>query len=1036
MCSAPAKTVRGFFVFSFRCILFVLLGSFSFAWTNTGGGDHGGASWAPANGATIGGNHTNIGTFTVGLGTTVYVTSGTPLKVYAHTITVSGTINGDYAGYEGGTGGSSGGGFRAYSYGGSGGVEGGGSGSGGSWGDCWRSCGAMYGAGGGGGGGYGGRGAPGGSSGGGRGGGDGGPLRGNAYSRTIEMGSGAGGGGGGGSCWNSGAGGGSYGGAGGCCSGGCTREGSCAGGPGGGNGGRGGGAVLLNASTVTISGTITLNGGGAAGGGCGNSASSSCEAGRGGGAGSGASGGGALAMGDSITFTGTIRAIGGPGGGRTGYVCDSARYREPGNAGGQGGGGRVKLFATSALSATGSVDVSGYESGTYKSCLGVCIEANSSCAGGYMYDGVCDNSAPAGTILVNNGAAYATASSVSLFMSCSDDVSGCSKASFSNDGVSYSTEEDYAASRVWSLSYGDGTKTVYAKLRDLAGNSVVVSDTILLDTTYPQLFSVGASLPSFSPDGNGVKDAVSILFSTDEEMDGAPYNATILVRQSGLPSVARTLIKDNVVNAGAHLEVWDGTGDNGLVMADGSYTYDITLVDRVGNRNSSSGNIRIDLTPPEFVQHGSGNSLVELGDLVAFSSTLLDVSGIDSVFVCNSSSNCMDGANMLCKMTNTTQYIDKFSCTFTPSEVKTYSYYIFANDTQNLFSNASGNLRVRKTGLSAPHVSLPVVDLQSKVRISVDYLENDTYPIENADCVLSGGAGGSLSGITNPYYIEVYPPKPERIDFVVSCSKEGYTSRSASGYFTGRDLDVDLSYEDVPLAANYTNYVYAIVSTVNDYSLVRESADVGNFSISGEESFSGNMTWNGSIGRWVANFTPTKYGTYSARVDFKKDGIDGSRILSLHSDKSLNVSFDAAPSVSVDLGSSAVLKLYVTNKGPKGRVYNVSFIGDLYPVAFDGVPLSGRRDSETVFVPADTTQEHIILVKGMEVSPFERSFLLRVANVEKPNIFEVREIRYKVVSNREDRRFAPDIDAATLLVLALFSLLFVSNRKKLFFLEP
>lgn len=35
------------------------------AWTNTGGGDHGGKSWTPANGLEIAGEHTNIGTFTV-----------------------------------------------------------------------------------------------------------------------------------------------------------------------------------------------------------------------------------------------------------------------------------------------------------------------------------------------------------------------------------------------------------------------------------------------------------------------------------------------------------------------------------------------------------------------------------------------------------------------------------------------------------------------------------------------------------------------------------------------------------------------------------------------------------------------------------------------------------------------------------------------------------------------------------------------------------------------------------------------------------
>jgi hypothetical protein len=42
-------------------------------WTALGGGDHGGADWTPANGSTIAGVHTNIGTFTIPAGYTVYV---------------------------------------------------------------------------------------------------------------------------------------------------------------------------------------------------------------------------------------------------------------------------------------------------------------------------------------------------------------------------------------------------------------------------------------------------------------------------------------------------------------------------------------------------------------------------------------------------------------------------------------------------------------------------------------------------------------------------------------------------------------------------------------------------------------------------------------------------------------------------------------------------------------------------------------------------------------------------------------------------
>ena len=57
---------------------------------------------------------------------------------------------------------------------------------------------------------------------------------------------------------------------------------------------------------------------------------------------------------------------------------------------------------------------------------------------------------------------------------------------FSNDGSTWSPFQPYAPTASWSLSAGDGTKTVYAQYTDAFGNlSVPVSDTIVLDTPAP-----------------------------------------------------------------------------------------------------------------------------------------------------------------------------------------------------------------------------------------------------------------------------------------------------------------------------------------------------------------------------------------------------------------------------------------------------------------------------------------------------------------------------------------------------------------------
>jgi YD repeat-containing protein len=83
-----------------------------------------------------------------------------------------------------------------------------------------------------------------------------------------------------------------------------------------------------------------------------------------------------------------------------------------------------------------------------------------------------DTTPPTGTISINSGASCTNTSTATLTLSCSDTGgSGCSKMKFSNDGSSYSDEEDYNTSKQWPLdSTSNGTKTVYVRFRDAAWN--------------------------------------------------------------------------------------------------------------------------------------------------------------------------------------------------------------------------------------------------------------------------------------------------------------------------------------------------------------------------------------------------------------------------------------------------------------------------------------------------------------------------------------------------------------------------------------
>jgi parallel beta-helix repeat protein len=97
-----------------------------------------------------------------------------------------------------------------------------------------------------------------------------------------------------------------------------------------------------------------------------------------------------------------------------------------------------------------------------------------------------DTTAPTGSITINAGATYTTTTSVTLTLSASDDTSGVAQMRFSNDGTTWTNWEVYATSRAWTLTAGDGSKTVYAQFRDNAElESITYSDTIVLNTIAP-----------------------------------------------------------------------------------------------------------------------------------------------------------------------------------------------------------------------------------------------------------------------------------------------------------------------------------------------------------------------------------------------------------------------------------------------------------------------------------------------------------------------------------------------------------------------
>jgi hypothetical protein len=102
-----------------------------------------------------------------------------------------------------------------------------------------------------------------------------------------------------------------------------------------------------------------------------------------------------------------------------------------------------------------------------------------------LYSFSIDTVAPSGSITISSGAIYANTTSVVLGLTGSDSLSGVNQIRFSNDNSSWSGWQDFSITKAWTLTVGDGTKTVYYQISDNAGTVSTYSDTIVLDTTKP-----------------------------------------------------------------------------------------------------------------------------------------------------------------------------------------------------------------------------------------------------------------------------------------------------------------------------------------------------------------------------------------------------------------------------------------------------------------------------------------------------------------------------------------------------------------------
>ncbi len=178
-----------------------------------------------------------------------------------------------------------------------------------------------------------------------------------------------------------------------------------------------------------------------------------------------------------------------------------------------------------------------------------------------------DITPPTGSVVINGGAAFTNSTTVTLTLSATDSGSGVASMQFSNNNTAWSTSETYTTSKSWTLTAGDGAKTVYAKFKDKAKNwsSAIPSNTITLDTT-PPLVAITAPATGFT---NNKTPLLNYTVS-----DG-----TVVVKVDGtvVPKVS---------------------GTNLDALSDGPHTIRVESTDAANNTGNAEVTFTVDTTPP------------------------------------------------------------------------------------------------------------------------------------------------------------------------------------------------------------------------------------------------------------------------------------------------------------------------------------------------------------------------------------------------------------------------------------------------------
>jgi len=225
-----------------------------------------------------------------------------------------------------------------------------------------------------------------------------------------------------------------------------------------------------------------------------------------------------------------------------------------------------------------------------------------------------DTSGPTGTIAINGGMAATNDTAVTLDMT----IAGATEMRFSNDNVTFPDGwVAFAASQAWVLDATEGTRTVYAEFRDIAGNLLQINDTIEYDLQATDLVTFLELAPHH--------ESVSLVWHNpdDADLDHLEIWRGLLrdgVGATAYPDYTGNVVPPAVADRAAALAspAWELAGTTSgvveafsdTVLTRGVYYYEVFAVDTAGNFSNPNGMM------PAATNYVLGDMMVAFNGLV------------------------------------------------------------------------------------------------------------------------------------------------------------------------------------------------------------------------------------------------------------------------------------------------------------------------------------------------------------------------------------------------------------------------------------